>query len=96
MKNRKKKGLLSSIKKRDPSANSMFEILLCYPGVHALIGHRINHFYYKIGFKLLARIGSQMMRFFTGIEIHPGAVIGKRLFIDHGQGVVIGETVVIG
>lgn len=96
MKDQKKKGLLSSIKKRDPSANSIFEILLCYPGVHALIGHRINHFYYKRGFKLLARIGSQMMRFFTGIEIHPGAVIGKRLFIDHGQGVVIGETAVIG
>ena len=96
MKDQKKRGLLSSIKKRDPSANSIFEILLCYPGVHALIGHRINHFYYKRGFKLLARIGSQMMRFFTGIEIHPGAVIGKRLFIDHGQGVVIGETAVIG
>ena len=96
MKKKKELGLLASIKRRDPAANSMLEILLCYPGVHAVLSHRVNHFLYKIGFKLLARLGSQWVRFFTGIEIHPGAVIGRRLLIDHGMGVIIGETTVIG
>ncbi|MCG8484999.1 MAG: serine O-acetyltransferase [Clostridia bacterium] len=81
---------------RDPAARNGFEILLCYPGVHALICHRIAHGFYKIGLKLLARIISQISRFFTGIEIHPGATIGRGCFIDHGMAVVIGETAEIG
>jgi len=92
----KEVGLLTSIKNRDPAAHSRLEILLCYPGVHAVLGHRINHFLYKVGFKLLARLGSQFIRFLTGIEIHPGATIGRRLLIDHGMGVIIGETAIIG
>lgn len=93
---KREEGLLASIKRRDPAAHNRLEILLCYPGVHAIIGHRINHFLYNIGLKVLARLGSQIVRFFTGVEIHPGAVIGKRLLIDHGMGVVIGETAIIG
>jgi len=89
-------GLLESIMRRDPAAKSKLEVLICYPGVHAVISHRIAHFLYERKFRVLARIISQVSRFFTGIEIHPGAVIGKRLFIDHGMGVIIGETVVIG
>jgi len=81
---------------KDPAAKSILEVLLCYPGLHALINHRIAHFLYKKRIFLLARIISQISRFFTGIEIHPGATIGKRLFIDHGMGIVIGETVEIG
>lgn len=81
---------------RDPAAKSIWEVLLCYPGLHAIINHRFAHFMYKHKFFLLARIISQVSRFFTGIEIHPGAVIGKRFFIDHGMGVVIGETTEIG
>lgn len=96
MKKKKEKGLLTSIKERDPAAHSRLEILLCYPGVHAVLAHRFHHFLYKIGFKMLARMGSQWVRFLTGIEIHPGAKIGKRLLIDHGMGVVIGETAVVG
>ncbi|MBN2795006.1 MAG: serine O-acetyltransferase [Clostridia bacterium] len=93
---KKEEGLLASIKRRDPAARNRLEILLCYPGVHAVLGHRINHFLYKMGLKIIARMGSQIVRFFTGVEIHPGAVIGKRLLIDHGMGVVIGETAVVG
>ena len=87
---------LESIKKRDPAAKSILSIILTYPGVKAVFFHQISNFFYKAGFELVARIISQTIRFFTGIEIHPGAKIGKHLFIDHGMGVVIGETSEIG
>ena len=87
---------LESIKKRDPAAKSLVSIILTYPGVKAVFFHHISNFFYKAGFDLVARIISQTVRFFTGIEIHPGAKIGKNLFIDHGMGVVIGETSEIG
>ena len=87
---------LESIKKRDPAAKSILSIILTYPGVKAVFFHQISNFFYKAGFDLIARIISQTIRFFTGIEIHPGAKIGKNLFIDHGMGVVIGETSEIG
>lgn len=89
-------GLLESIVKRDPAARNKWEVFLCYSGVHAVFAHRVNHFLFTHGFKVLARWGSQLMRILTGIEIHPGAQIGRRLLIDHGMGVVIGETAVIG
>jgi len=82
--------------RRDPAARNKLEVLLTYPGVHVLWNHRIAHFLWGVKFKLLARIISQAGRFFTGIEIHPGATIGRRFFIDHGMGVVIGETAIIG
>ncbi|MDT3699887.1 MAG: serine O-acetyltransferase [Thermincola sp.] len=81
---------------RDPAAKSLLEVILCYPGLHALLFHRLNHKLYKKGFVLLPRLFSQIVRFLTGIEIHPGAQIGDGLFIDHGTGVVIGETAAIG
>ena len=87
---------LESIKKRDPAAKSILSIILTYPGVKAVFFHQISNFFYKAGFDLIARIISQTVRFFTGIEIHPGAKLGKNLFIDHGMGVVIGETSVVG
>tara|TARA_Y100000591_G_scaffold117357_1_gene100322 strand:+ start:38 stop:613 length:576 start_codon:yes stop_codon:yes gene_type:complete len=87
---------LQTIKKRDPAAKSILSIVLTYPGVKAVFFHQISNFFYKAGFDLVARIISQTVRFFTGIEIHPGAKIGKNLFIDHGMGVVIGETSEIG
>jgi serine O-acetyltransferase len=87
---------LDSIKSRDPAAKSILSIILTYPGVKAVFFHKIAHFFYVAGFDLIARIISQTTRFFTGIEIHPGAKIGKNLFIDHGMGVVIGETSDIG
>ncbi len=87
---------LESIKKRDPAAKSILSIILTYPGIKAVFFHQISNFFYKAGFDLIARIISQTIRFFTGIEIHPGAKIGKNLFIDHGMGVVIGETSEIG
>ena len=87
---------LETIKKRDPAAKSILSIVLTYPGVIAVFFHQISNFFYKAGFDLVARIISQTVRFFTGIEIHPGAKIGKNLFIDHGMGVVIGETSEIG
>ena len=87
---------LESIKKRDPAAKSILSIILTYPGVKAVFFHQISNFFYKAGFDLIARIISQTIRFFTGIEIHPGAKIGKNLFIDHGMGVVVGETSEIG
>ena len=87
---------LNSIISRDPAAKSILSIILTYPGVKAVFFHRIANFFYKAGFELIARIISQTSRFFTGIEIHPGAKIGKNLFIDHGMGVVIGETSEIG
>ncbi len=90
------KNFLDSIKSRDPAAKSLLSIILTYPGVKAVFFHKISNFFYMAGFDLLARIISQLVRFFTGIEIHPGAKIGKNLFIDHGMGVVIGETSEIG
>ena len=87
---------LESIKARDPAAKSILSIILTYPGVKAVFFHNISHFFYQAGFDLIARIISQATRFFTGIEIHPGAKIKKNLFIDHGMGVVIGETSEIG
>ncbi len=87
---------LDSIKSRDPAAKSILSIILTYPGVKAVFFHKIANFFYVAGFDLIARIISQATRFFTGIEIHPGAKIGKNLFIDHGMGVVIGETSEIG
>ena len=81
---------------RDPAARSTWEVLTCYPGLHALIFHRFNHGLWGMGLKWLARLGSNIGRWLTGIEIHPGATIGRRFFIDHGMGVVIGETAVIG
>ena len=85
-----------SILKRDPAAKSLLEVILLYPGYHAIISHRIAHFFYKLRLFFLARLISQISRFITGVEIHPGAQIGKRLFIDHGMGIVIGETAIIG
>lgn len=81
---------------RDPAARSRWEVLTCYPGVHALIAHRINHALWRSGLRWLARWLSHCARWLTGIEIHPGARIGRRFFIDHGMGVVIGETTEIG
>ena len=92
----KKVGFFQSIKQRDPSARNFLEILLLYPGVHALVWYRVAHFFFNIKLKFVARLLSNLARFFTGVEIHPGAKIGKNLFIDHGMGVVIGETAVIG
>jgi len=87
---------LDSIKKRDPAAKSALIILIAYPGVKALFFHRIANFFWKAKFHLLGRIISQLSRFLTGIEIHPAANIGKNFFIDHGMGVVVGETSDIG
>lgn len=84
------------IKRRDPAAKSLIEVILLYPGYHAVVYHRVAHFFYKIQWFFLARMLSQLTRFLTGIEIHPGAQIGKHLFIDHGMGVVIGETAIVG
>lgn len=87
---------IESIKERDPAAKSGLEIILTYSGVHAVIMHRVAHWLYVKDYKVLARAVSQLSRFITGIEIHPGAKIGKGLLIDHGSGVVIGETAEIG
>lgn len=87
---------IKSIKERDPAAHSGLEIILTYSGVHAVIMHRIAHWFYKQNHKVIARAISQFSRCITGIEIHPGAKIGKGLLIDHGSGVVIGETAEIG
>lgn len=84
------------IKDRDPAAKNTLEVLLCYSGLHAIWAHRLAHFFYKHQWFVTARIISTISRFFTGIEIHPGAQIGEGLFIDHGMGIVIGETTVIG
>ncbi|MGQ9658751.1 MAG: serine O-acetyltransferase [Thermochromatium sp.] len=81
---------------RDPAARNAFEILTTYPGLHAVLAHRLAHWLWRHDLKWLARVLSNVARLFTGIEIHPAAVIGRRLFIDHGMGVVIGETAVIG
>lgn len=81
---------------RDPAAQTWFEVITTYPGVHAVIVHRLSHWCWQAGFKWLARFIAYVSRWWTGIEIHPGAQIGRRFFIDHGMGVVIGETAVIG
>ena len=83
-------------KKKDPAARTILEVVLLYPGYHAIVYHKISHFFYKCHLFFIARIISQLGRFFTQIEIHPGATIGRRLVIDHGNGVVIGETAIIG
>ena len=87
---------IQTIKERDPAAKNYVEILLCYPGLHAVWFHRLAHFFYRRDWFTTARLISHFNRSFTGIEIHPGAKIGRRLFIDHGMGVVIGETSEIG
>ncbi|SKA84138.1 serine O-acetyltransferase [Clostridium sp. USBA 49] len=87
---------INNVLKNDPAAKSKLEVLLLYPSMHAIIAYRIAHSFYKKKFYFIARLISQAARFFTGIEIHPGAKIGKGLFIDHGMGVVIGETAEIG
>lgn len=81
---------------KDPAARSALEVIFCYPGLHAIWAHRIAHFLWCLGLKFFARFISHVARFFSGIEIHPGAKIGRRFFIDHGAGVVIGETTEIG
>jgi serine O-acetyltransferase len=81
---------------RDPAARSVWEVLLCYPGLHAIWLHRIGHYFYKRGWVVFPRMISNIARFLTGIEIHPGATIGEGLFIDHGTGIVIGETAEVG
>lgn len=85
-----------NIKDKDPAKTNILQVIILYPGLHILIFHRIAHFLYIHKLVFISRLISQIGRFFTGIEIHPGAKIGKRLFIDHGMGVVIGETVTIG
>lgn len=87
---------VSNIKKSDPASKNTLSIILLYPSIHALFFYRIAHFLNNLHLYFLARLLSQIIRFFTGIEIHPGATIGKGLFIDHGMGVVIGETSIIG
>jgi len=87
---------IDTIFERDPAAKSVLEIILCYPGFHAILLHRFSHLLYQWNVPLLPRVLSQFSRFLTGIEIHPGATIGRRFFIDHGSGVVIGETTEIG
>lgn len=87
---------VSTVMERDPAAKSRLEIYLCYSGLHALWWYRINHWLWNHNFLLLGRWLSQVARLFTGIEIHPGAKIGRRFFIDHGMGVVIGETAIVG
>ncbi len=87
---------IDTIFEQDPAARSYMEVILTYSGLHAIWSHRLAHGFYKRKFYFLARLISQISRFFTGIEIHPGAKIGRRLFIDHGMGVVIGETCEIG
>ena len=87
---------LDTIFREDPAAKSVLEIFLCYPGFHAILIHRVAHRLYKAAIPILPRFISQIARFLTGIEIHPGATIGRRFFIDHGMGVVIGETTEIG
>jgi len=87
---------IDTVFRDDPAAKSAVEVLLCYPGVHAILLHRLAHRLYRVGLPLVPRVISHFSRFLTGIEIHPGARIGRRFFIDHGMGVVIGETAEIG
>ncbi len=85
-----------NIKQKDPASRNILEVMILYPGFHILIFHKLSHFLYIHKLFFLARLNSQIGRFFTGIEIHPGAKIGRRFFIDHGMGIVIGETATIG
>ncbi|MDB5968173.1 MAG: cysE [Hydrocarboniphaga sp.] len=87
---------IRSVFERDPAARSVWEVLTCYPGLQAVWGHRVSHFFWAHGWYWLGRFNSHLARWLTGIEIHPGARLGRRLFIDHGMGVVIGETAEIG
>ena len=87
---------IAAIRERDPAARSAWEVVTCYPGFHAVVMHRIAHACWRAGWRWLARFVSQFARFITGIEIHPGATLGRRVFIDHGMGVVVGETAEIG
>lgn len=87
---------LQTVFKKDPAARSTLEVFFCYPGLHAIWNHRVAHFLWKHKIRLLGRMMSHAARFVTGVEIHPGATIGRRFFIDHGMGVVIGETSEIG
>ena len=87
---------IACIRERDPAARSTWEVLTCYPGLHALVLHRLAHGFWQRGWRWIARFTSHIGRFLTGIEIHPGATIGRRVFIDHGMGVVVGETAEIG
>jgi serine O-acetyltransferase len=87
---------IATIRERDPAARSAWEVLTCYPGLHALLFHRLAHAAWHGGWRWCARFVSQLGRFMTGIEIHPGARVGRRVFIDHGMGVVVGETAEIG
>src|SRR3954468_23798040 len=87
---------IACIRERDPAARSSWEVLTCYPGLHAIVLHRHASWWRRKGFRWMARFVSHVARFFAGIEIHPGATIGRRVFIDHGMGVVIGETAEVG
>ena len=87
---------INSIMERDPAARTHLEVLLCYPGLWAVWIHRVSHWLWRHHLRLLARVLSQVGRFYTGVDIHPGALIGERLFIDHATGVVIGETAIVG
>ncbi len=86
---------IDTVFRKDPAARGVAEVIFCYPGLHALWGHRVANYFWRHGLRFIARLLSHLSRFFTGIEIHPGATIGRRFFIDHGAGVVIGETSVI-
>jgi serine O-acetyltransferase len=87
---------ITAVFESDPAARSYLEVLICYPGLHAVWAHHLSHWLWRRGMRFLARLNSQLARLFTGIEIHPGAEIGRRLFIDHGMGTVIGETAIVG
>jgi serine O-acetyltransferase len=87
---------VATVFEADPAARSYLEVLICYPGLHAVWAHHLSHWLWRHGMRFLARLNSQFARLFTGIEIHPGAELGQRLFIDHGTGTVIGETAVVG
>ncbi len=87
---------IQSVLDRDPAATSSLQVFLCTPGLWAVWSHRVNHWLWRRGFRLTARVLSQVSRFWTGVEIHPGALLGRRLLIDHGMGVVIGETAIVG
>ena len=90
------KSEINTFKEKDPAMRSSIEIFLCYPGFYAIVFHRVSHWLWKHSLKLLARILSTISRFLTGIEIHPAAQIGKNVFIDHGMGIVVGETTIVG
>jgi serine O-acetyltransferase len=87
---------IAAVFESDPAARSYFEVLFCYPGLHAIWAHHFNYWLWQHRLRFFARFGSHVSRFFTGIEIHPGAQLGRRFFIDHGMGVVIGETAIVG